>query len=253
MANTPTPTPTKSNRNPRRDYTADAVIPLLLAAHNMSTINYKGMAALDTEGRTESAFEHKFREWRAAAKELHEAHERKVNGDRTGEFETGCESQKDEKKLAATKAAKEAKVPSKKRSAPKEPADVEMNGRKATKKPRSLVRKEPTKAPTLGEQAIATAYGAAGEHDDSRDESSHPPKEGIPMDVKKERLPFGGFRKTGNTDNKDKATRQKPKGKGRNLKHMAEADSKDKVKVKEEVEEDGDTFDEEELQQMEFE
>jgi hypothetical protein len=215
----------------------------------MSTINYKGMAALDTEGRTESAFEHKFREWRAAAKELHEAYDRKVKGDRNDEIGTGCESQKDGNKKGATKAAKEANTPFKKRSAPKEAAYVEMSGRKAAKKPRLLLPKEPTKAPTLGGQTMATEDGAAGQHDFSRDESNTPNHE-IAMVVKKEHLPFGGF---GKTDNENGETVQKPEGKGLNLEHIAGADSKDEIKVKEEVEEHGDAFDEEGSEQMEFE
>ena len=48
----------------------DDIIPLLLATTNNATINYKQIAALDPQQRTASSFEHKFRKWKARAKEL---------------------------------------------------------------------------------------------------------------------------------------------------------------------------------------
>ena len=47
----------------------DDIIPLLLAVHKLVP-NYKAMSALDQGGRTQSSFEHKFRKWRARAREL---------------------------------------------------------------------------------------------------------------------------------------------------------------------------------------
>lgn len=50
----------------------DDMIPLLLAANPGLTVNYKQMAALDKQKRTYSSIEHKFRKWRAIAKEITE-------------------------------------------------------------------------------------------------------------------------------------------------------------------------------------
>lgn len=49
--------------------TADEIIPLLLAAHKLKP-NFKEMSALDNKKRSESSFEHKFRKWRAKAREI---------------------------------------------------------------------------------------------------------------------------------------------------------------------------------------
>lgn len=52
---------------------ADDIIPILLACSSNLSLNYKQMAALDRLHRTASSFEHKFRKWRAAAKQILEA------------------------------------------------------------------------------------------------------------------------------------------------------------------------------------
>ena len=50
--------------------TNDDVIPVLLAANPGITLNYKQMMALDPQHRTYSSWEHKFRKWRAKAKDI---------------------------------------------------------------------------------------------------------------------------------------------------------------------------------------
>ncbi len=45
-------------------YDVDNLIPLIFATLGNPTINYKIMAALDPHGRTEAAFQHRFRTWR---------------------------------------------------------------------------------------------------------------------------------------------------------------------------------------------
>lgn len=60
--------------------TGDDTIPLLLAANPGLTLNYKQLAALDPEHRTYYAWEHKFRKWKARAKELVE-----INAQANGE------------------------------------------------------------------------------------------------------------------------------------------------------------------------
>lgn len=54
-------------------YDADSMIPLILATLGNPPTNYKIMAALDPHGRTESAFQHRFRSWRKEALALTEA------------------------------------------------------------------------------------------------------------------------------------------------------------------------------------
>lgn len=58
-----TGSPSASNPN-------DDVIPILLAANPGLTLNYKKMAALDPQQRTNFSWEHKFRKWRASAKDI---------------------------------------------------------------------------------------------------------------------------------------------------------------------------------------
>lgn len=51
---------------------ADSIMPLLFAAIGNPAVSFKKMAAMDSEGRTESSFEHKFRKWRQQARDLAE-------------------------------------------------------------------------------------------------------------------------------------------------------------------------------------
>ncbi|MCJ1470836.1 hypothetical protein MMC07_009483 [Pseudocyphellaria aurata] len=48
----------------------DDIIPVLIAANPGLILNYKQMTALDPHHRTNSSWEHKFRKWRARAKEI---------------------------------------------------------------------------------------------------------------------------------------------------------------------------------------
>ena len=50
--------------------TDDDVIPLLLAANPKVVLNYKVMASLSKGARTHSSLEHRFRKWKARAKEI---------------------------------------------------------------------------------------------------------------------------------------------------------------------------------------
>ncbi len=63
---------TPSKRGTTTD--ADNIVPLLFAANPGIIPNYKKMSAMDSEGRTTSALEHKFRKWRQTAKEILAAH-----------------------------------------------------------------------------------------------------------------------------------------------------------------------------------
>ena len=49
---------------------ANSFMPLLFAAHPEVVPNYKRMAAMDDQGRTASALEHKFRAWRQDGKKI---------------------------------------------------------------------------------------------------------------------------------------------------------------------------------------
>lgn len=52
--------------------TNDDIIPIMIAANPGLTLNYKQMTVLDPQHRTYSSWEHKFRKWRAKAKEIME-------------------------------------------------------------------------------------------------------------------------------------------------------------------------------------
>ncbi len=49
---------------------ANTFMPLLFAAHPEIVPNYRRMAAMDDQGRSYSALEHKFRNWRQAGKQI---------------------------------------------------------------------------------------------------------------------------------------------------------------------------------------
>ena len=66
------PTNTVSPSASNTAATNDDVIPILIAANPGLTLNYKQMTALDLQHRTYSSWEHKFRKWRAKAKEIME-------------------------------------------------------------------------------------------------------------------------------------------------------------------------------------
>ncbi|KAK4696409.1 hypothetical protein P7C71_g1494, partial [Lecanoromycetidae sp. Uapishka_2] len=51
----------------------DSIMPLLFATIGNPPINFKNMSAMDTEGRSASALEHKFRKWRQKGREIAEA------------------------------------------------------------------------------------------------------------------------------------------------------------------------------------
>lgn len=174
-------TPTKSAANQTAG--SDEIIALYLAAHGHPVINYKQMAAMDLQNRTASAFEHKFRKWRARAKELSEEHE---NSDKVVDTEVKDNGEKEDnakrngtsndveytfiavedasfKKAEATKKgrAKTSKV--KVETAVGEPSapgvDVEMAGMEIegvpTKRP-TMARKEPAKHAPISEKPAAT-------------------------------------------------------------------------------------------------
>ena len=61
----------------------NSIMPLLFATLGNPSINFKKMAAMDTEGRSDSALEHKFRRWRhegRAILENHPEHAGKMDG-----------------------------------------------------------------------------------------------------------------------------------------------------------------------------
>ena len=53
---------------------ADSLVPLLLAALGNPLVNFRIMASLDDEGRTQNSLEHKFRKWRQLGREIVEKH-----------------------------------------------------------------------------------------------------------------------------------------------------------------------------------
>lgn len=73
MSATTTPTGKGGKAAVVDKYDADSMIPLLLATLGNPPPNYKTMAALDPQGRTESAFQHRFRSWRKEGLALVEA------------------------------------------------------------------------------------------------------------------------------------------------------------------------------------
>ena len=73
MATTASPAGKKANADTSK-YDIDNVIPVLLAVLENPSINFKKMAAMDDVGRTEFAWQHRFRKWRAAAKDIAVAH-----------------------------------------------------------------------------------------------------------------------------------------------------------------------------------
>lgn len=68
---TPTETAGRASPTVNPSAVADDIIPLLLASNNL-TVNYNKMAAFDSQHRSFSSFEHKFRKWRVRAKEISE-------------------------------------------------------------------------------------------------------------------------------------------------------------------------------------
>lgn len=61
-----------TKKNVESKYDIDNVVPLLLAALGNPAINYKTMEAMDELSRTEYAWQHRFRVWKAKAKEIAE-------------------------------------------------------------------------------------------------------------------------------------------------------------------------------------
>ncbi|KAL9129766.1 MAG: hypothetical protein Q9217_001878 [Psora testacea] len=55
-------------------YDMDNVLPVLLAVLGNPSINYSAMAAMDEAGRTEYAWQHRFRRWRSMASDIATAH-----------------------------------------------------------------------------------------------------------------------------------------------------------------------------------
>ena len=70
MSNTATPTKGGKAGGPA---TADSIMPLLFATIGNPSISFPKMAAMDPEGRTASALEHKFRTWRQKGREIAQA------------------------------------------------------------------------------------------------------------------------------------------------------------------------------------
>lgn len=73
MASTDSPASKKANSDTAK-YEIDNVIPLLLATQGNTGFSFKLMAALDDAGRSEFAWQHRFRRWKAAAKGIIAAH-----------------------------------------------------------------------------------------------------------------------------------------------------------------------------------
>jgi hypothetical protein len=149
----------------------DDIIPLILAAHDF-TPNYRAMAALDDQHRTVPALEHKFRKWRAKAREISEVKKgENVEASKKAEAKSGKATKKaikDEMNEAEnesdngegpSKKPKMIKVPgktgtvrttaaAKKRSAPGTDSEEEPPSMRRTRS-----RKEPPKASALNEQS----------------------------------------------------------------------------------------------------
>ena len=65
-----TPSPSKHEQSTTQSAANDEIIPLIIAANPGLILNYKAISALDPNKRTPSSFEHRFRKWKARAKEL---------------------------------------------------------------------------------------------------------------------------------------------------------------------------------------
>ncbi|KAL9102841.1 MAG: hypothetical protein Q9163_002056 [Psora crenata] len=99
-------------------YDIDNVIPVLLAALGNPAINYGAMAAMDEVGRTEYAWQHRFRRWKSMANDITAAHPDMAGGLATnskkrvtpakGEGENTSKKPRVQKKGIAQKAKKAA-------------------------------------------------------------------------------------------------------------------------------------------------
>ena len=66
--------PNKKGNADSTKYDIDNVIPVLLASLGNAPVNYKTIAAMDDLGRTEYAWQHRFRRWKSLAKDILDAH-----------------------------------------------------------------------------------------------------------------------------------------------------------------------------------
>lgn len=164
----------------------DDVIPILLAANPALHVNYRQMVVVDPQHRTYSAWEHRFRKWKAKAKELADA---TANGNEESSKDAGdmggnttaepsiAAKRKNASPLGSQDSNDKADAPIKKskvmKKAPakakvetdmitKEQAEPEAATKddEASEKPAlpirpTTARKGPVKAPTFGEEASA--------------------------------------------------------------------------------------------------
>lgn len=79
MASSDSPATAKGNAD-AAIYDVDSVMATTLAALGNPSIPYKKMAAVDPKKRTEFAWQHRFRKWRSAAKDLMSAHPEVLEG-----------------------------------------------------------------------------------------------------------------------------------------------------------------------------
>lgn len=62
--------PSKREQSKNQAAANDEMIPLILATNTGVVLNYKAMSGMDPQNRTASSLEHRFRKWKARAREL---------------------------------------------------------------------------------------------------------------------------------------------------------------------------------------
>ncbi|MCJ1426965.1 hypothetical protein MMC29_004868 [Sticta canariensis] len=152
----------------------DDIIPLLLAVNPGIVLNYRQMAALDPRHRTYSSWEHKFRKWKARAKEIAEG-AAKANGESSkaaGDMEDNTTAEPAVALKRKTTSRLESQASNDGDDAPikkskKAPAKVKqaapinaINDDNASDKQAlpirpTTARKEPTNVPTVGQESSA--------------------------------------------------------------------------------------------------
>lgn len=155
---------TVSTTSPSASNANDDIIPVLIAANPGLALNYKQMTVLDPKHRTWSSWEHKFRKWRARAKDIVDGNA-EVNGESskdagdTAGMRTTPDDREDTpvKKTRATKskAKVETDMVAEKQATPNATtSDGASDNQDLALRP-TTARKGPAKDPSLGEGSSA--------------------------------------------------------------------------------------------------
>ena len=230
----------ESKRRGSTSATEDDIIPLIIAGNPGLVLNYKQMAACSKGKYTWSSLEHKFRKWKAVAKELHADN---VEGAEGGAASSTVETAK--KRQAAKPLAKRPRAP-KKATQDQDSEDEEEEGKKTKANKRSKVGSaDAEEKPVIKEEIrkAAQKFKEASKNGGSPAlELPKGQKKGTARVVKKDRLRGGG------DEDEEEELEGKGKGNGKG------GDMKGKAVKVEESEDDEDGGDADGvLGQMQFE